>query len=507
MSGNDDSPSVHPSSSSNVSNSGNVVSLAQSSDSSVLQQLLQQLQRMEQQQQVKEQQMQQQIAALTARVDRSMMSSSLSSPPRVITSSKAGGGADDLSRSPVSSYTKMRSVQRGLQFSTLSEPETDDSEKKEPSSNVTSSVSVGVDGMKLKDILSIVPKYVEPFYADSTKDKGRTVVQFLDSINMVMNTFFTDPNSPHQLTVVRLQLRDGALRWLQGKETALREAAANEGRDLTKQPLSWQDEVEEEFVRAHLGTDLPELWLAQLRALQLGKGKTKTPIELDSQFDTLARHVYPTHTTAELEGSMLLAETYGECVASGQPQLFDRIMEIHTPSTLREWKIALTKQWNAAERVRARKAAQSTSSGQGYRASSEGGWRGGRGGRGWQQQINVGRAPALNAVSARAEGSEDRSAAGENYTVEGEYDDQQLAAMSSGRGGRGGPRGRQGGRGGGGGNGGGSGGANLPPELKKLYSEERCFRCKQIGHRQMACPLPPKPRDQEQVTQVSQSNL
>src|ERR1700712_109745 len=174
-----------------------------------------------------------------------------------------------------------------------------DDEVKEPSSapTVTVPVSVGVDNMRLKDILGMVPKYVEPFYADSTKDKGRTVVQFLDSVNNAMSSFFTDPNSPHQLTVVRLQLRDGALRWLQAKETALREAAVKEGRDLTKRPLSWQDEVEEDFVRAHLGTDLPELWLAQLRALQLGKGKTKTPIELDSQFDTLARHVYPTHTT------------------------------------------------------------------------------------------------------------------------------------------------------------------------------------------------------------------
>jgi hypothetical protein len=487
MSGNDDSQPVPPSSSSNVINS----------DSLVLQQLLQQLQRMEQQQEVKVQQMQQQIAALTAKVDRSGTASLLSSPQRAIAAPKAGVGADDLSRSPVSSYTKMRSVQRSLPFS--AEQETD--RKEEPSSTATSSVSVGVDGMKLKDILSIVPKYVEPFYADSTKDKGRTVVQFLDSINMVMSTFFTDPNSPHQLTVVRLQLRDGALRWLQGKETALREAAVKEGRDLTKRPLSWQDEVEEEFVRAHLGTDLPELWLAQLRALQLGKGKTKTPIELDSQFDTLARHVYPTHTTAELEGSMLLAETYGECVASGQPQLFDRIMEIHTPSTLREWKIALTKQWNAAERVRARKASQSTSS-QGHRASSDGSWRGGRGGRGWQQQTNVGKAPALNAVGARAEGSEDRGAVGEDYTVEGESDDQQLAATSSSRGGRGEPRGRRGGRGGGGGN----GGPFMSEERQRLYNEERCFRCKAVGHTQAACPTPPKPRGRDQVNQVSQSN-
>jgi hypothetical protein len=403
-------------------------------------------------------------------------------------SAGTGVGAVDLSRSPVSSYTRMRSVQRSLPFTAVktggAEQEAD--RKEGPSSTTTP--TVGVDGMRLKDILGIVPKYVEPFYADSTKDKGRTVVQFLDSIDMVMNTFFTDPNSPHQLTVVRLQLRDGALRWLQGKETALREAAAKEGRDLTKRPLSWRDEVEEEFVRAHLGTDLPELWLAQLRALQLGRGKTKTPIELDSQFDTLARHVYPIHTTEELEGSMLLAETYGECVANGQPQLFDRIMEIHTPSTLREWKIALTKQWNAAERVKARKASQSTSS-SGNRGSSSGGWRGGRGGRSGHYQPNEGKAPVLNAVGTRAESNEDRGASGEEYTVEGENDDQQLlAATSSSRGGRGERGGRRGGRGGG------NSWASMSAERQRLYNERRCYRCKQVGHTQAACPTPPVPR-------------
>jgi hypothetical protein len=409
-------------------------------------------------------------------------------------SAGTGVGAVDLTRSPVSTYTRMRSVQRSLPFTTLkadnAEQEID--RKEAPSSTTTATVTVGVDGMKLKDILSLVPKYVEPFYADSTKDKGRTVVQFLDSINMVMNTFFTDPNSPHQLTVVRLQLREGALRWLQGKETALREAAVKEGRDLTKRPLSWQDEVEEEFVRAHLGTDLPELWLAQLRALQLGKGKTKTPIELDSQFDTLARHVYPTHTTEELEGSMLLAETYGECVASGQPQLFDRIMEIHTPSTLREWKIALTKQWNAAERVKARKASQSTSS-LGHRGSSSGGWRGGRGGRGWNHQSNEGKvsAPTLNAIGF----GESMGEEGEGQRAEGEMSPQLNAVprTNNQRGGRGG----RGGHSHGGGNGGPRVSSGMSSEQQKLYNEKRCFRCKQVGHTQWACPTPPEPRGEQ----------
>jgi hypothetical protein len=397
-------------------------------------------------------------------------------------------GAVDIERTPKSSYTMMRSVQRSLPFTQV-KPETNDSEQEtDRKEEASKTASVGVDGMKLKDILGIVPKYVEPFYADSTKDKGRTVVQFIDSIDMVMNTFFTDPNSPHHLTVVRLQLRDGALRWLQGKENALREAAAREGRDLTKRPLSWRDEVEEEFVRAHLGTDLPELWLAQLRALQLGRGKTKTPIELDSQFDMLARHVYPTHTTEELEGSMLLAETYGECVASGQPQLFERIMEIHTPSTLTEWKVALTKQWNAAERVKARKASQPTGS-SGHRGSSSGGWRGGRGGRGWHQQPNEGKPPVLNAVGARAEGNEDRGASGEEYTVEGEADDQQLAATSSSRGSRGDRGGRR--------RGGGNSWASMSAERQRLYNEQRCYRCKQVGHTQVACPTPPVPRGEQ----------
>jgi hypothetical protein len=417
------------------------------------------------------------------------------------------GATVDGSRSPTSTYTRMRSVQRSLQFpaavNTGSGGHDTDRKEERPSSTTTStsgSAAVGVDGMRLKDILSVVPKYVEPFYADTTKDKGRTVVQFLDSVHMVMDTFFVDPNSPYQLTVVKLQLKDGALRWLQGKEVALKERAMKEGRDLTKRPLSWQDDFEEEFVRAHLGTDLPELWLAQLRSLQLGKGKTKTPIELDSQFDTLARHVYPTHTTEELDGNMLLAEAYGECVASGQPQLFDLIMQLHTPSTLREWKIALTKQWNAAERVKARKAIAQSISNSSYRGSSSGGWRGGRGGRGWTNQSNEGKAstPTLNAVGARAEGSGDRGALGEDYTVEGENEDRQLAAMTNsgpGRGGRGDRGGRRGGRGGD--NGGPRTSNGMSAEQQRLYNEKRCFRCKQVGHTQYACPTPPEPRGEQ----------
>jgi hypothetical protein len=434
-------------------------------------------------------QFQQQMLALTTRMESMRASPFLSSPPRVVTASREGVGTDDLSRSPVSSYTKMRSVQRGLQFST---EHVEADEKKESSTPSIPSVSVGVDGMKLKDILSVVPKYVEPFYADSTKDKGRTVVQFLDNINTVMNTFFTDPNSPHHLTVVRLQLRDGASRWLQAKEMELKQAAMKEGRDLTQRPLSWQDEVEEEFVRAHLGTDLPELWLAQLRALQLGRGKTRTPIELDSQFDALARHVYPTHTTAEMEGSMLLAETYGGCVASGQPQLFDRIMEIHTPSTLKEWKIALTKQWNAAERVKARKASQSSSSGQGYRASSEGvsSWRGGRGGRGWHQPSSGMREPALNAVTIEAQG--------EGYTVEGVPDAELNAAGIEG-----GQRGvRRGGRGGGRG---GQAGGDRGPSVKRDWSKVICYRCGQAGHVAKTCPAPaPSSANQSSTNQSNE---
>ena len=56
----------------------------------------------------------------------------------------------------------------------------------------------------------------------------------------------------------------------------------------------WDNDIRKAFIEAHVGTDTVEMWLSKLGALRLGAETTKTPIELDNQFDTIARHIYPT---------------------------------------------------------------------------------------------------------------------------------------------------------------------------------------------------------------------
>ena len=144
--------------------------------------------------------------------------------------------------------------------------------------------------------------------------------------------------------------------------------------------------------------------------------------------------------------------------------LYDRITEIHSPTTLRDWKIALAKQWAAEEKKRLRAAAQ--------RSDRPAYQRGG----GYAAQKTA----TLHAVS-------EEGVQGEPHTDEGADDSKQsLAAVGSGRGGRGG-RGRGGrGRGRGGGESGGMP-SNLTEEQQKWWKEGLCLKCGQSGHRARGC--------------------
>lgn len=228
--------------------------------------------------------------------------------------------------------------------------------------------------------------------------------------------------------------------------------------------------------------------------LVLGSEKTPTPIELDSKFDAIARHVYPTMPSDDDENEMLLWTKYKSIISRSKPRLYENIVRGgNRPNTLKAWKSALSSQWLGEEEIRAERQKNAAVS-----HSNSSGWHGGRGGgrgRGGHYGSNRGggetrtQTATVNAIS-----NDDSGAAGmegESFTNEGENDEQQsqLTAAYGSRDGRGGGRG---GRGRGGGE-----RQQMSAQRQKLYDEMKCFRCEKIGHTIARCPVPPTPKQQQ----------
>lgn len=371
------------------------------------------------------------------------------------------------------------------------EPETDEAVSAEASGMEGGDAKA--DRKALKDALAIIKGFVEPFYADTTKDKGATVMDFVEKLETVMSDIVSDMPQ-YRLTIVRLFLREGAMRWMNAKVHELTGKAVNEGRSLEQRPLDWDTEVRRPFIEAHVGTDTVELWLSKLSLLRLGAEKTKTPIEFDSQFDTIARHVYPAQSSGDKGVDLLLATKYGEAIAaSAYPNqwLFLNIVRMYGPTTLQEWKTALTKQWNAEEKIKAAQAVQKAAAGQSSNkgAGGEGNSRGQGHGHGGKKTFSE-RAPAESSkVSAANATDTDSSIRREGQpSAENDVSDPQLNAAN----GTGGNQG--GGRGGGGGGRGRDARTSMSAERQRLYDEQRCFRCKEVGHTQQHCSKPPTPQ-------------
>jgi hypothetical protein len=320
--------------------------------------------------------------------------------------------------------------------------------------------------MSLKDILQTVKGFVEPFHADSVKDKDTTVVDFVEKVESAMSDVIDD-QPQYKLAVVRMFLREGALRWMNRRMQELNEAGC--------ESIDWDRDVRRAFIEAHIGTDTVELWLAKLATLRLGKGNTKTPIELDSQFDTIARHVHPTQSAGDKGVDLLLSTQYRDIIAASNREMFKSIVRTQPHSNLKEWKTAVAMQWNAEAQIRAMTEQQERTAPSHWRGNSSWRGRGGRGGGPSSTTSQPASAAAMNVNDDTQSGQE-----GEAHTVEGESDEQ-LSAADSSRGRRGGGRGGRGG-----------GGAGQFPRLseervKKLGEEGKCFRCGQVGHIARGC--------------------
>ena len=212
----------------------------------------------------------------------------------------------------------------------------------------------------LKDALSMMKGFVPPFYADSTEDKG-TVMDFVEKVESAMSDVLGD-QPRHRLTIVRMFCREGALRWLNRKMEECK-------RDGQPAP-DWDNDIRKAFIEAHVGTDTVEMWLSKLGALRLGAETTKTPIELDNQFDTIARHIYPTLVAGDDRSELLLAVQYRDIIAASNLEMYKAIVRTQPHATLKEWKAAVSRQYSSEAQIKAlvaqQKAAMSAYRGHGF---------------------------------------------------------------------------------------------------------------------------------------------
>ena len=329
--------------------------------------------------------------------------------------------------------------------------------------------------MRVKDVLDMAAKFVKPFHGSTELDKGLTVASFVLNIETVMGNVLL-PGSPHRLMCVQMCLRDAALQWLDNHLMELKDG----GRDLEREPVRWDEDVRTAFIQAFTGADTVEVWLAQLSTLRLGGEGTKTPMELNIQFDRLARHVYPLRTSND--DDLLLAQKYRDIVAESDYKLYNTIVTCDHPSTLKQWKVALAQQWSSQQDIKAYNAQRAATS---Y-YNNRGGGGGGRHGRGGGHGTDSGRAPTLRAMNEESGETAAPSSEGQPQSGEGQPNPQQLAGAAGGGQSQRGGRGGRGGRGRGGREGRGMP-SSLTEEQQKWWKDGLCLKCGQAGHRARGC--------------------
>ncbi len=329
--------------------------------------------------------------------------------------------------------------------------------------------------LSFKDALNGIIRMVQPFYGDSSRDKQyETVMEFVEEIESAMADLLSVQDDNKRLMVVKLFLKGNASTWVNHKMYELK-VNDTTGRDFSAEPLTWDNDLRRPFLYTFLGTNTPELWIAKLQMLKLGDEKTLTPIELDNQFDKIARHAFPQMQMGTSVSEMVLAPYYADIVKK-EKWLYTSILRGSSagnrPTTLKKWKQAMADAFIADAQIKAMNDRMNEASNRSRGGSYKPAGRGGKASQGGQS------APQQS-VSALYDDEYERSE-GEQET---DTTQQSLAAGGSGRGGRGG--GQRGGRGG---RGRGGGGANLTPVQKQMYGRGECFVCGKTGHLQYQCP-------------------
>jgi hypothetical protein len=322
---------------------------------------------------------------------------------------------------------------------------------------------------------------IKPFYGQASKDSS-TVIDWVEKVDTIFSIRMKD-RQEGRLDLVRQMLAGTALKWMNRRVQELNEkVSAGE----FSGPVEW-DVLRQPFIDAHLGVNTIETFKSELRTLRLGSEECPTPSELNKRFDHVAELAYPDRMTNSM--ATVLGDEYRTIIAASDQWLYRNVERSTAPQTLDEWKKAVARHWAAELNIKATFAQLPTARTVGLQRGRGGAGRGGTAGRG--RGSNSSSSSSSQSVNAMMGPGESLNEEGEGQAMEGEPNSQLNAAfrISSQRGGRGGRGGR--------GRGGGNSGPSMPTELQQLYNERRCFRCKQVGHTQAACPTPPEPRGEQ----------
>ncbi|MCJ1296992.1 hypothetical protein MMC34_008561 [Xylographa carneopallida] len=337
--------------------------------------------------------------------------------------------------------------------------------------------------------LNIIIKAVKPFYGDSSRDtKYQTVTEFVERAENLMANMLSVEDDNKRLMVISVLVEGYASTWLTHKMHELTETDTTE-RDFIRRPLTWDDDLRRPFLYAFLGTNTPELWIAKLQMLKLGDEKTSSPIELENQFDAIARHAFPQLQIGSTIADTMLAPYWGDIVKK-ETWLYTTILRAHgIPRTLKKWKQALAEAYIADQQIKAMYA-RTAEAKRGKGGSFKPAGRGGKASQGGQSAPQQSVSAMYDDEYERSEGEQETDTTQQSLAAS-------PAAGGSGRGGRGGAQ-----RGGRAGRGRGGGGANLTPVQKQMYGRGECFVCGKTGHLQYQCPE----RTMDQPSQQQQSN-
>jgi hypothetical protein len=319
------------------------------------------------------------------------------------------------------------------------------------------------EAAKLAKILS---KREKPERFSGEKEKEREEVEtWVDDVTSYLDSQFgqlthRDRYAQHELQMAVSFTTGTARKWLD----AFHET------DVTR---TWKDIKGPfiEFIRG--GRESRSLWMEKMQSLVYGRGKCRTLLELEKEFEQLRIKLYPT-SSADPAMNEVVGRLYGDAIRRGNTNLFTEILRIlagNDQPTLSEWKSAAAKgEQILSLTAQSRKAAPD-----------------GRPQQGWRQGN---RFSSLQRVSVDETSGDYASQEGEREREEGETEgaEGQVSARLQHVQGRKGPprhvrRGPPGPR-------------LTDEEFSKVMEKQLCFQCYKKGHRMgdAACSEAGKPR-------------
>jgi hypothetical protein len=211
-----------------------------------------------------------------------------------------------------------------------------------------------------------------------------------------------------------------------------------------------------EFIRG--GRESRSLWMEKMQTLVYGKGKCKTLLELEKEFEQLRIKLYPT-SSADPAMNEVVGRLYGDAIRRGSTDLYTEILRClagNDQPALSEWKSAAAKgEQILSLTAQSRRAAPA--------GGSQQGWRHGN-------RFNPLQRASVNEVSGEVvhEGESER----EEEDTEDIEEGQHPAKLQQMQGRKGPPRGP-------------------PPrplllttdEYRKVLEKQLCFQCYKPGHR------------------------